>query len=555
MTTSRITPTPRTAYVLVTAPLVLALALLSLGAAACTASPTTCGSRGIEARGNGSTAFGGVWLSNGSGPFTGDDARLITVSPNSDGFRDRVQIHLTLRRSAIVQPVLAWGKPEAGRLYDQALPLTAGCRTISWTLPPATKPRTYRIELLAWDRTGRASSWGQARGERAIVRVQGIDAGFTRDSYRAGDHASIVVSTDAPRFALQLYRSGSERTPTSSNEELKGFPVGLPAQVDWHAWRSRPHVITIRVPNAPSGFYFAQLTAPDGRVGYAPLVLSPEHSGESRVAVVLPTFTWQAYNLRDENGDGVGDSWYATYDHPTVRLGRPYLDRGVPPHFRRYDLPFLHWLAWTGKKVDYLSDSDLDRIASGDDLARDYDLVVFPGHHEYVTRHEYDIVTRYRDLGGNLAFLFADNFFRRVDVRGGRMHLIGLWRDLGRPEAALIGDQYRANEEGGKRAPWIVRGAAEEPWLFAGTGLKNGSTFGSGGIEIDARASSSPSGTHVVAEIPDLYGHGFTAEMTYYETRAGARVFAAGAFGFTEATYDPPASTMLANLWQRLSTP
>ena len=29
---------------------------------------------------------------------------------------------------------------------------------------------------------------------------------------------------------------------------------------------------------------------------------------------------------------------------------RPYLDRGVPPHFRNYDLPFLHWLHRTGRR-------------------------------------------------------------------------------------------------------------------------------------------------------------------------------------------------------------
>jgi hypothetical protein len=37
-------------------------------------------------------------------------------------------------------------------------------------------------------------------------------------------------------------------------------------------------------------------------------------------------------------------------------------------------------------------------------------LIIFPGHHEYVTKAEYDAVERYRDLGGNLAFLAAKNF-------------------------------------------------------------------------------------------------------------------------------------------------
>ena len=36
-----------------------------------------------------------------------------------------------------------------------------------------------------------------------------------------------------------------------------------------------------------------------------------------------------------------------------------------------------------------------DALASGDDLRRLYDLVVFPGHTEYVSQHAYDVVERY----------------------------------------------------------------------------------------------------------------------------------------------------------------
>ena len=163
--------------------------------------------------------------------------------------------------------------------------------------------------------------------------------------------------------------------------------------------------------------------------------------------------TWQAYNLRDDDGDGKGDTWYANWRVHTARLGRPFLNRGVPYNFRRYDLPFLHWLAWTGRQVDYLSDGDLDSVQSGQALASAYDLIVFPGHHEYVTTHEYDLVQSYRDLGGNLAFLSANNFFWRVVRNGAVMEKTEQWRDDGRPEASLIGVEYRGNDEAGTGAP------------------------------------------------------------------------------------------------------
>src|SRR5262249_51846253 len=162
-------------------------------------------------------------------------------------------------------------------------------------------------------------------------------------------------------------------------------------------------------------------------------------------------------------------------------------------------------------------DGDLDGVARARQLATAYDLIVFEGHEEYVTKHEYDLVQGYRDLGGNLVFLSADNFYWEVARRGHTITRVGLSRDLGRPGAALIGVEYRANDEGVRKGPWIVRRTHGAPWLFAGTGLVSGSRLGSGGIEIDRTAASSPRGTRVLAEIPDLYGPGLTAQMTYYE--------------------------------------
>ena len=67
------------------------------------------------------------------------------------------------------------------------------------------------------------------------------------------------------------------------------------------------------------------------------------------------------------------------------------------------------------------------------------------------------------------------------------------------------------------------------PWLFEGTGLENGDTLGEEvggfGIEIDQTTPLSPPGTKVLALIPNLFGPGLHAEMAYYETDAGARVW------------------------------
>jgi hypothetical protein len=264
---------------------------------------------------------------------------------------------------------------------------------------------------------------------------------------------------------------------------------------------------------------------------------------------VLPTNTWQAYNDED------GGSWYFDASVHTIDLRRPYLDAGVPPHYHGYDRGFIRWLALNGKTPDFLSDDDLDRL-SGDALAHAYDLVVFSGHEEYVTEHELDTTQRYRDLGGNLAFLSANDFFYKVVKHGDRMIGRWRWRDLGRPEGALVGANYVDwNHDVYKNTPYRVTDTAAAPWLFRGTGLHDGSTFGVYGIEVDAAGPSSPRGTRVLARIPDIFGPGESAEMTYYATSRGAKVFSAGVMNFGGSALWPQVRTMVANLWAYLSAP
>jgi hypothetical protein len=501
-------------------------------------------------------------VSNGSTPFAGDRRLLTTVSPNGDRFRDRaiVSFRLTVRATVeldVLQTVnVKHGKNTVQTILSERKAFSAGRHRLVWTPAGSVPSGTFVLELTVTDAQGRRRIYnnfpfaGGVRVDAPVVRVQRIDVSIG-GSYMPGQTAVVSVATDARRLDVDIlaFRNGRGAADPRTNAS----PIAPPAALAWRGHRNAPGSLRIRIGDWQSGLYFVRITSRDGRVGYAPFVVRPPVLGTSRIAVVLPTNTWQAYNFADADGDGWGDSWYVNGAFRRVDISRPYNDSGIPLRFRDFDSGIIGWLSARGN-VDFLTDLDLEHVANGDLLAHVYDLIVFPGHEEYTTAHEYNLVKRFRDLGGNLMFLSANNLFWKVVFHGHVMRRVGEWRNLGRPEAGVVGVQYVASNYGGHQGAYVAdpRGA---PWVFAGTGLSTGDSFGRYGYEIDIRSPATPPGTVLLASIPDLMGPGRTAEMTYYETPAGAKVFAAGALNFAASVGDPVVARILDNVWARLSRP
>jgi hypothetical protein len=502
----------------------------------------------------------GLGISNGGHPFAGDTRELATVSPNGDGLRDHAIVHFRLNRPATVDLQVV-ATDEVRRpphlVWETRRRLGAGPHTIPWTPRRDIPARTYLLRFLVRGANGGLRVYGfePPRAHRLtsglVVRILGVEATFLHRSYPQGGPAVVSIATDSAAVNIQVfsYVGDGARDPNTS-----AVAMTPPIRLGWRGNRNAPHVVEVgRAGTWPSGLYFLRAKTADGRLGYAPFILRPRNPGEHRVAVILPTNTWQAYNLRDGNGDGWGDSWYIGGATRTADLRRPFVEPGLPYRFHDWSAAFNSWLKQTGKAADYFSDDDLAAFKTGNALRAAYDLVVFSGHEEYVTAHMYDVVERYRDLGGNLMFLSANNFFWKVRREGQMLRRIEMWRRLGRPEAALIGVQFVAGNFGESEKPYVVQAAGSMPWVFAGTGLSNGSTFGHSGVEVDARAPSSPPGLVVLARIPEAIGRN-DAEMTYYRSPLGAQVFAAGALDFPASIGAPDVSRLVDNVWARLSS-
>jgi hypothetical protein len=127
------------------------------------------------------------------------------------------------------------------------------------------------------------------------------------------------------------------------------------------------------------------------------------------------------------------------------------------------------------------------------------------------------------------------------------------WRDVGRPEAALVGEQYDGWNLGRyPNLPYHIVDTAAARWLFAGTNLHNGSRLGRYGIEIDEPSDASPPGAKVLAVIRNAFGPGHSAKMTIYR-RGRSTVFDAGALNFGASAHWPSVSRLVSNLWSHLS--
>jgi hypothetical protein len=279
--------------------------------------------------------------------------------------------------------------------------------------------------------------------------------------------------------------------------------------------------------------------------GYPPdsnnmaLVIARPATPAAAIAYVVPVATYHAYNSTG------GGCFYYDLIHGTtaaykVSMRRPGgglgAQTGEPPdpydtasprqQFTHWDAKFIRWLLAQDIAADFYTDIDL-HAGNALNLAN-YKCMLSVGHHEYWSQNMRDHVSGFLRNGGNVAVFSGNTCFRPVNFGGYGTSvfmkevnkLAEHWEDPPFSETQLLGLSYGFG--GGKWGDWVDNQWANtdrEPtgyavkrashWVFTGTGLSDGQTFGDTdrliGYETDG-VPTSGNGFNVLAQSPKLTG-------------------------------------------------
>lgn len=341
-----------------------------------------------------------------------------------------------------------------------------------------------------------------------------------------------IAANAAVWFQIWFYRQGKSLELKARTEAMLAHPrpLGAPDR-DWNwpvyeypiprDWTTGAY-IALFVPVEEAGI---NGPADPRRYEGAALFVVRDPEVTTRMLYKLPLFTYHAYN---ELGDPCGSLYTGGYEKLTLRRpgggvgGRPW-DYYFPDHydpssprqtFWHWDVPFIGWLERKRFKVDYCTDLDVHENIGN--FLGSYRLLLSVGHDEYWSEAmRRNLAAFVGEAGGNLAFFSGNTCWWRVHLVDNNTAFIcdktnlastGRKRDQWfcfDPENRLIGVSHRNG--GGQwwgrreRIGYTVQHA--DHWVFEGTGLRDGDTFGADhaliGYECDGAA---------IAERPDERG-------------------------------------------------
>lgn len=478
--------------------------------------------------------------------------------------------------------------------------------------------KLYGYAWPKWTRSGDVCEFRVHAAEAYYVTLwrYGASKEFVRalgwfDEHSARPNLQVLPDSDFTQSGVFWNRFGfaknwQERCPAGHGpEEATGCTV----------CRSGSYLVTAP---ARSGLYFFHVETPSGTFLSFPWVVAPAKP-TARIAVIASTNTWNAYNnfggrsnylnpaglpARPTVNSRLELDRYAglltgvwrvpndgyrplSFDRPepynaipqAARLESPIRGRQAG-HLVEAEWKLLGWLERQGHLYDFWSDAQLDDGSI--DLGA-YDVLMISTHPEYWTagafRRVHDWVEhqggRLMYLGGNgidceVEYLSGDTMrcksylpwapgtMQFTDPATGVAYDCRFHYTTGSSPAELLGVVY--TEPGvGTSAPFRVEDAAH--WALAGTGLRNGDTFGTqslhercphgaSGHETDKRSPRSPADVALLAT--GLNGPDAGAELVCREPKNGGAVFSASSITWPSCLLvDETVSKITANVLAR----
>jgi len=328
-------------------------------------------------------------------------------------------------------------------------------------------------------------------------------------SYAPGEEATFHVSSSAPRYTVEIARIGASREIVWKSGDLTGAEHPVPENASSHGcgWP-----VAFKVPvaaNWKSGYYVATLRAQDSGGRYSQrgrrtaesemyFVVRSAHPGrDTKILLQLATNTYNAYNnwggfsLYAYNGRGKNQGSRVSFHRPGGSL------------FSRWEQQFVAWAERSGYVLDFAVNSDLEFRP---ELLQSYKLVLSVGHDEYWSAPMRDHLEAFIGRGGNVAFFSGNSVCWQVRsedngqalvcwkqnyhqdpvyATGQYATLTSLWSHhlIKRPENTMTGvgflwGGYRKSHGQFMDEPAEFTVHRPEHWVFAGTDLKRGATFG-----------------------------------------------------------------------------
>jgi len=464
------------------------------------------------------------------------------ISPNGNGVNDALHVRTSPGAELYVY---VWG----GRLHGWRQ--VASGSSVDWA---ALRDGTYQVTSCYGDRGARLPAVIPPRLQRPgaaeatvsnppwhwsgcakprVVRVERLAAyvDSTR-SYMPGSRPPLVVSADRGQATAKLVSDCFGGAHAGS-----ALPRGL-----------------------ASGLYHYEVTDPAGDRFHPPVVVRNaafplDHPPPHTALLVWPYLTWRAYSSYDADLNGIPDSWYQFWRQRRVSLVGTLLPGGREDDYQTA-LPFSRWLCSRGPRVESITDVELRHVPLS--TLRRYAAVVFPGHSEYYEPATYDLLMRYRDRGGRLVFLQANPFYRqvRLDRALNAMVMTDLDAREGRSDFAIAGVGYDGCCFPRSRArPYVAAAGADfrrVAWLFRGTGIGPGQSFGYAGSESDRVDPELTPPDHVVAARAIVAGKRGAINATLVWSHAGrGQVLATGNYDFLRMRRSLT-WTLLDNIWRKL---